>query len=94
LNPADCSVEEWQSPGGKAAKPYGMAANPDGVIWYSETVVEPNTIVQFDPKTHKFAWWSISSGGGVVRNMLATPDGEIYFACSGVDKVGVVKVGR
>jgi virginiamycin B lyase len=94
LNPNDGSVEEWPSPGGKASKPYGMAVTPDGDVWYSESGVEPNTIVRFDPKTHKFDRWSIPSGGGVVRNMVATTNGEIYIACSGDDKVGVVKVKR
>jgi hypothetical protein len=26
--------------------------------------------------------------------MAATPQGDIYIACSGVNKVGVVRVGR
>ena len=94
MNPADGRVEEWPSPGGKGAKPYGMAATPDGAVWYSESGAEPNTIVRFDPRSRTFARWSIPSGGGVVRHMVATPDGDIYIACSGVDKVGVVKVGR
>jgi len=29
-----------------------------------------------------------------VRNMAATPDGRVYLACSGVNKVGVVEPGR
>jgi virginiamycin B lyase len=61
------------------------------MVWYSESGVKPNTIVQFDPKTDKFAHATIPSGGGVVRNMVATADGRVYIACSGVDKVGVVE---
>jgi virginiamycin B lyase len=68
-----------------------MAATPDGALWYSESGVEPNTIVRFDPKTRKFASWPIPSGGGVVRHMVATPQGDLYIACSGVNKVGVVR---
>ena len=94
LNPADGRVDEWPSPDGKAAKPYGMAATLDGAVWYSESGIEPNTIVRFHPKTRTFARWSIPSGGGVVRHIVATPDGNLFIACSGVDKVGVVKVGR
>ena len=70
------------------------SATPDGAVWYSESGAEPNTIVRFDPRSRTFARWSIPSGGGVVRHMVATPDGDIYIACSGVDKVGVVKAGR
>lgn len=54
--------------------------------------VEPNTVVRFDPRTEKFAVWPIPSGGGVVRHMVATPQGEQYLACSGVNKVAVVRV--
>jgi len=27
----------------------------------------------------------------VVRHMVATPQGDLYIACSGVNKVGVVR---
>ena len=45
-------------------------------IWYSESAVKPNTLVRFDPKTEKFQTWAIPSGGGVVRNMMPTRDGN------------------
>ena len=61
------------------------------MVWYSESGVKPNTIVRFDPKTETFARAKIPSGGGVIRNMVATSDGRVYIACSGVDKVGVVE---
>lgn len=32
----------------------------------------------------------IPPSGGVVRNMVATPDRRLYLACSGVNKVAVV----
>jgi len=54
---------------------------------YSESGVTPNTLVAFAPKTRKFQTWPIPSGGGVVRNMVATPDDKLYLACSGVNKV-------
>jgi hypothetical protein len=37
--------------------------------------------VRFDPKTKIFAKENIPSGGGVIRNMAATPKGQIYLAC-------------
>ena len=43
-------VKEWPSPGGPESRPYGIAA-VDGVIWYSESAVRPNTMVRFDPQT-------------------------------------------
>ena len=94
LNTTTKAVEMWASPGGAESNPYGIAITPNGLIWYSESGVQPNTIVQFDPKTEKFARANIPSGGGVVRNMAATADGRVYIACSGVDKVGVVEVSK
>ena len=94
LDPRTGTVEEWPAPGGRKAAPYGIAAAPDDVVWFSESGVTPNTIVRFDPRTKKFATWPVHSGGGVIRNMTATPQGDIYIACSGVNKVGVVRVGR
>ncbi len=63
-------------------------------MWYSESGVKPNTVVAFDPKTKTFQHWPIPSGGGVVRNMVATLDGQLYLACSGVNKVAIVQVNR
>jgi hypothetical protein len=60
------------------------------MVWYSESGVQPNTIVRFDPRRQVFARAAIPSGGGVVRNMAATPDGRLFIACSGKNKVGVV----
>lgn len=94
LDPRSGSVQEWPSPGGRKSAPYGIASLPDGSVWYSESGVKPNTMVRFLPQTKKFSSWPIPSGGGVVRHMVATPQGDIYIACSGVGKVGVVRVER
>lgn len=84
--------EEWPSPGGPTSKPYGIAVAPNGNVWYSESGINPNSLVEFDPKTKSFASTTIPSGGGVVRNMVATPDGKLYLACSGVNKVAVAEI--
>src|SRR5438132_1324162 len=89
FNPASRKVEEWPSPGGAGAKPYGIAVTPDGTVWFSESGIEPNTLVRFDPRTKKFSSTPIPSGGGVVRNMVATSDGKVYLAESGVNKVAI-----
>jgi virginiamycin B lyase len=88
------AVKMWPSPGGAKSAPYGIAITPDGMVWYSESGMRPNTIVQFDPHSEKFARALIPSGGGTVRNMAATSDGRVYIACSGVNKVGVVEPAR
>ena len=91
LDPASGAVKLWPSPGGPGSNPYGITITSDGLVWYSESGVKPNTIVQFNPATEAFARANIPSGGGTVRNMAATSDGRIYIACSGVDKVGIVE---
>jgi len=91
LAPNTREVKLWNSPGGPESNPYGITITPDGMVWYSESGVKPNTMVRFDPKTETFAKADIPSGGGVVRNMAATKDGRVYIACSGVDKVGIVQ---
>src|SRR5215472_1671418 len=94
LDPKTSDVKMWDSPGGPESNPYGIAITPDGIVWYSESGVKPNTLVRFDPKTEAFAKTNIPSGGGTVRNMAATLDGRVYIACSGVNKVGVVEPAR
>ena len=83
-------LKEWPSPGGSTSEPYGIAITHDGSVWYSESGVKPNTLVRFDHKSESFSAMPIPSGGGVVRNMVATPSGRLYLACSGVNKVAVV----
>jgi virginiamycin B lyase len=85
------AATEWRSPGGAESQPYGITYLK-GAVWYSESGVRPNTIVRFDPATQTFQSWPIPSGGGVVRNMMATRDGNIAIACSGVNRVGLVEV--
>jgi len=87
-------IKEWQSPAGAGAEPYGIAVTKDGTVWYSESGVKPNTLVKFDPKLESFSTEAIPSGGGTVRNMVATPDGKLYLACSGVNKVAVVDISK
>jgi virginiamycin B lyase len=93
LDPATGKTTEWPSPGGPKSQPYGITSLND-VIWYSESAVRPNTLVRFDPKTEKFQTWVIPSGGGVVRNMMTTRDGNIVMACSGVNRVALVEIGK
>jgi virginiamycin B lyase len=85
-------VKEWPSPGGPSSRPYGIAAI-GSVLWYSESGVRPNTLVRFDTQTERFQTWVIPSGGGVVRHMMATADGKLVLACSGVNRVALVEIG-
>jgi len=92
FDPATGTVKEWPSPGGRQSQPYGIAFTK-GAIWYSESSVRPNTLVRFDPATEKFQTWVIPAGGGVVRNMMPTRDGNLALAESGVNRVALVAIG-
>jgi virginiamycin B lyase len=91
FDPATGKATEWPSPGGPKSQPYGIQAIND-IIWYSESAVKPNTLVRFDPKTQQFQTWAIPSGGGVVRNMDVTRDGNLALACSGVNRIALVQI--
>jgi virginiamycin B lyase len=93
LNPKTGEMKEWLSPSGPRSQPYGITFL-NGAIWYNESFVKPNTLVRFDPKTEKFQTWAIPAGGGVVRNMMTTRDGNIVIAESAMNMVGLVVVGQ
>ena len=90
-DPETGDVKEWPSPGGPESQPYGIAA-VGNVLWYSESSVRPNTLVRFDTETESFQTWIIPSGGGVIRHMMATADGNLVLACSGVNRLALVEV--
>ena len=92
MDPKSGKVTEWPSPSGPKTQPYGITYL-NGAIWYVESAIRPNVLVRFDIKSEKFQSWAIPGGGGVVRNMKATPDGNLVMAESGVNKVGLVLVG-
>jgi virginiamycin B lyase len=84
-------MREFPSPGGPGSEPYGITV-AKGAVWYSESGVRPNTLVRFDPASASFQSWAIPGGGGVVRNMMATRDGNLVIAESGVDRVALVEI--
>ena len=91
FDPATGDVQEWPSPSGSESRPYGIAT-VGTVVWYSESGIRDDTLVRFDTETEKFQTWLIPSGGSVVRNMMATADGNLVLACSGVNRVALVEV--
>lgn len=84
-------VKEWLTPSGPESRPYGITI-VNGIVWYSESGVKPNTLVRFDPKTEKFQTWLIPAGGGVIRNMMHFPDGKLVMTESGENAVALVTV--
>jgi len=84
-------VKEWPSPSGPQSRPYGITI-VNGIVWYSEAGVKPNTLVRFDPRSEKFQTWMIPAGGGVVRNMMHFADGKLVLTESGENVVALVTV--
>ena len=93
FDPATGEAREWPSPGGAESRPYGITA-VGRVVWYSESSVRPNTLVRFDIDKESFQTWVIPSGGGVVRNIMATSSGNLVLACSGVNRLALVEIGE
>jgi virginiamycin B lyase len=91
LDPKTGAVTEWEGPSGPQSQPYGMTVIDDK-IWYVESNTRPNNLVRFDPKTEKFQTWQIPNGGGIVRHMMPTRDGNIAMAMSGLNMVGIVEI--
>ncbi len=91
LDPKTGEVTEWEGPSGPQSQPYGMTVIDDK-IWYVESNTRPNNLVRFDPKTEKFQTWQIPNGGGIVRHMMPTRDGNIAMAMSGLNMVGIVEI--
>jgi virginiamycin B lyase len=93
LNPKTGEMKEWLSPSGTRSQPYGITFL-NGAIWYNESATKPNTLVRFDTKTETFQSWAIPAGGGVVRNMMTTRDGNIVIAESALNIVGLVAIEK
>src|SRR5439155_27198376 len=92
LDPKPGKVIDGPARGVEISNPVGITYL-NGAIWYVESAIRPNVLVRFDIKTEKFQSWTIPGGGGVVRNMKSTRDGNLVIAESGVNKVGLVLVG-
>lgn len=70
-NPQTQKVDEWPMPSGESSRPYAMAADDKGRLWFVETGPRPNRFVGFDPDTESFiSATDIPSGGGTVRHMV------------------------
>jgi virginiamycin B lyase len=92
FNPKTGEVKSYEGPSGPNSQPYAVTVIDD-IIWYVESNTRPNTLVRFDPKTEKFQTWPIpNGGGGIVRHMMPTRDGNIAMAMSGLSAVGIVEI--
>jgi virginiamycin B lyase len=89
LDPGTGEVEELDTPGGPLSRPYGMAMDGNGRIWFVETGATPNTFVGFDPSTETFfSQTPIPSGGGTVRHMYYDPSTDSIWFGTDVNTIG------
>ena len=81
LDPATGDVKEYPLPAGADAGAYAMALDGEGRVWISETGIQPNRLVGFDPATEQFVSVNeVPSGGGSVRHMIYHPGSNaIWF---------------
>jgi virginiamycin B lyase len=93
MNPTTGEIKEWPSPSGPQSHPYAIEV-VDDIIWYNESNQRPDALVRFDPKTEKFQSWAIPSGVGIVRNMTVSPDGNLVFHQSSINRVGLVIIEK
>ena len=85
-------IKEWPSPSGPNSHPYAIAVI-DGIVWYNESNVRPDTLVRFDPKTEKFQSFPIPSGtinAGIIRHMRATREGNLLIHQSSTNNITLV----
>jgi len=89
LRLSDHSIKEWLSPGGADSKPYAIAIDGHGAVWYEESA--RGVLVRFEPRTERFTTTvALPTSGAVIRNMDVAPDGRVWMALSGVDRLGVI----
>ena len=83
LDPKTGKVEEFEMPSKGASLPYGMASDDRDHIWIAETGVQPNRLVEFDPKTRTFVSNTPipSKDANTVRHMVfEKATHQIWFA--------------
>jgi virginiamycin B lyase len=93
FDPKTETFKQWPSPSGIDSHPYAIEVI-DGVVWYNESDVRPDTLVRFDPATEQYQSWEIPSGIGIIRNMSKTPDGNLVIHQSSTNTVGLVIIGK
>jgi len=91
FNPKTAEVKTWPSPSGPRSAPYAIAVVND-IIWYNESNQRPDTLVRFDPKTEKFQSWAIPSGVGIIRHMTVSPEGNLVFHQSSINRIGLAMI--
>lgn len=93
FDPETGAMDEWASPHEERARPYGMAVDHRGRVWYVEVGVQPNRIVGFDPESEENAFVTeIPSGGGAVRHMFFDEERRVVWFGADTNTIGRFEV--
>ncbi len=88
-NPASKKFTEWPLPGGENSRPYGMATDNAGRVWFVETGMQPNRFVGFNPGTEEFfSINEVESGGGTIRHMYYDEENQSIWFGADTNTVG------
>lgn len=91
--PETGETDEWQVPGGVQARPYAMAADAQGRVWFVETGASPNRFIGFDPRMQSFTEAiEIGSGGGSVRHMTYDPESRSIWFGTDTNTIGQARI--
>jgi hypothetical protein len=64
----------------------------DDKIWYVELNTRPEQLGAVRLQDGEIQTWQIPNGGGIVRHMMPTRDGNIAMAMSGINMVGIAEI--
>ncbi|HEY3279816.1 MAG TPA: hypothetical protein VGJ83_04830 [Gemmatimonadales bacterium] len=89
FDPKTKQIEEWPLPGGSRARPYAVTVDDQDRVWVVETGSQPNRLVGFDTRAHRFLpAATVPSGGGTIRNMVFDPREHAIWFGSDANTIG------
>lgn len=81
FDPETQKFQEWRSPSGEKAMPYGAIADDEGRFWFVETGPQPNRMIGVNAEDGRVIYNKpIPDSGGAVRHMFHDVErGAIWF---------------
>jgi virginiamycin B lyase len=93
LDPKTRQVKEWLPPTGEKARPYAMAIDDRGRIWFADSGAQPNRLMAFDPKSEQFVVdTELTNARGAVRHMVFHKPGRALWFGTDTNYLVRVKV--
>src|ERR1700694_5387698 len=84
LDPKTGHIEEYALPA--AARDPHTPLIRKGIVWF--TVQQSNVYVLFNPRTHESKVWTVPTNRALPYGMVNAPDGSIWVALFGTNKLG------